>query len=654
MLQLLVVPASFYLVNHANTLATTAFQTCSTLSETSHDAISSTVAYITISFILGCFVDSSILYQMYINDIHKGVSKKRLGFIGVNWLISFLFLVNLPLSLSFLQSAYTAKTSLILAFSSVSYLMGYFGFAQFMKGEKVAWKLAIPPLHYLITTIFAYRAHSTVALTFATVFFGVYALSFALFNQKNSSVTSPVVTNPDECTETTTCSPPEQANKYSRIDVPANSNIRHASRQLVYDLVVYAAPLLIVGLLFKSLQTFVSIACFVATFWRPVYEFAARMIFLKSSPPEDPGRAARRLPSYNKGSEFPTGWFRVAHSDEIGVQEVKYIKALGRDLAVFRGEDGKVRVLDAYCIHLGANMAIGGKVVGNCLECPFHKWTFAGDGACNHIPYQPKVPSSAKTKAYPVLEYFGHILVWFKCGGNSIDEKPDYMPPIPKGMDSGSMVHRGNLSLTVNMHLQEFAENSTDFAHFAPLHGTMTFPFTPVEFPVITINHRPGWKCGESDESHMCWFLDSADINFLGKQIPGTGADAVITFVGPAGLVYFSFETPIGRIHLFQTHTPREALQLETNFRWYADATMPRLLVWYIVGNWIAQWQNDIMVWENKRYAGNPVLVKGDGPMNKQRRWFKQFYTNTDDSSTAKKLEDEDCSNISCQKSLDW
>jgi hypothetical protein len=60
--------------------------------------------------------------------------------------------------------------------------------------------------------------------------------------------------------------------------------------------------------------------------------------------------------------------------------------------------------------------------------------------------------------------------------------------------------------------------------------------------------------------------------------------------------------------------------------RWFADATMPRNLVWYIVGNWIAQYQNDIFIWENKKFLKSPMLVKGDGPMNKQRRWFKQFY----------------------------
>ena len=60
----------------------------------------------------------------------------------------------------------------------------------------------------------------------------------------------------------------------------------------------------------------------------------------------------------------------------------------GKNLAVFRGEDGRAHALDAYCCHNGANMAAGGLVKGSCLECPFHGWQFRGDdGKCTHIPY---------------------------------------------------------------------------------------------------------------------------------------------------------------------------------------------------------------------------------------------------------------------------
>ena len=60
----------------------------------------------------------------------------------------------------------------------------------------------------------------------------------------------------------------------------------------------------------------------------------------------------------------------------------------GENFAVFRSEGGEVIILDAYCPHLGANLAVGGKVRGDCLECPFHGWVFDGHaGKCVSIPY---------------------------------------------------------------------------------------------------------------------------------------------------------------------------------------------------------------------------------------------------------------------------
>lgn len=63
----------------------------------------------------------------------------------------------------------------------------------------------------------------------------------------------------------------------------------------------------------------------------------------------------------------------------------------GEQLAAFRTQDGQAHVVDAYCPHLGANLAAGGRVVGDCIECPFHGWQFRGeDGKCTSIPYAEK------------------------------------------------------------------------------------------------------------------------------------------------------------------------------------------------------------------------------------------------------------------------
>ncbi len=123
--------------------------------------------------------------------------------------------------------------------------------------------------------------------------------------------------------------------------------------------------------------------------------------------------------------------------------------------------------------------------------------------------------------------------------------------------------------------------------------------------------------------------------------------------MGPAGMVSFDFQIPnLGRIMMFQvreshcrlasshrqTHLPLSAVTQHVTFSWYADSCIPSFLVSYVVGNWVAQWANDLSVWvcvqprcvqfsyvafqENKVYLPRPLLVKGDGPVSKLRRWF--------------------------------
>ena len=45
-------------------------------------------------------------------------------------------------------------------------------------------------------------------------------------------------------------------------------------------------------------------------------------------------------------------------------------------------------MVETYCPHLGADLSAGGKVVGDCIECPFHGWKFDGkSGQLVDIPY---------------------------------------------------------------------------------------------------------------------------------------------------------------------------------------------------------------------------------------------------------------------------
>ena len=83
---------------------------------------------------------------------------------------------------------------------------------------------------------------------------------------------------------------------------------------------------------------------------------------------------------------YPNGWFRAAYSKELAVGEVKALRYLGRDLVLYRDEDGAPHVLDAFCPHLGAHLGHGGCLEDDKLVCPFHAWKFNTDGSIAEIP----------------------------------------------------------------------------------------------------------------------------------------------------------------------------------------------------------------------------------------------------------------------------
>lgn len=86
---------------------------------------------------------------------------------------------------------------------------------------------------------------------------------------------------------------------------------------------------------------------------------------------------------------FPSGWYVVARSSDLGTKEVQSLTCFGRALVLFRSADGVAHLLDAYCPHLGTHLGHGGVIVGDTVRCPFHGWRFDASGACVAIPTSP-------------------------------------------------------------------------------------------------------------------------------------------------------------------------------------------------------------------------------------------------------------------------
>jgi phenylpropionate dioxygenase-like ring-hydroxylating dioxygenase large terminal subunit len=136
---------------------------------------------------------------------------------------------------------------------------------------------------------------------------------------------------------------------------------------------------------------------------------------------------------------YPNGWFRVASSREVGPGAVKPLHYFGRDLVVFRGEDGVAHVLDAHYPHLGAHLGHGSRVEGGAVRCPFHAWLWNGDGRRLEVPYATRPPARAAVRSWPVREVNGLILVYYHTRQEppdwEIPELPEYsaLDPVPPG-----------------------------------------------------------------------------------------------------------------------------------------------------------------------------------------------------------------------------
>lgn len=114
---------------------------------------------------------------------------------------------------------------------------------------------------------------------------------------------------------------------------------------------------------------------------------------------------------FNNWDIVAKGWYIVCPSKEIPQGKAKSFNICGQKIIIFRGEDKQIRALDAYCPHLGTDLAIG-KVDGNLIRCFFHHWAFDGDGKCQDIPCQTKIPQKAKLQGYLTDEKYGFIWVY--------------------------------------------------------------------------------------------------------------------------------------------------------------------------------------------------------------------------------------------------
>lgn len=329
-----------------------------------------------------------------------------------------------------------------------------------------------------------------------------------------------------------------------------------------------------------------------------------------------PGRPS--VSERNLDIPFPYGWFVALLSDEIRAGEVKPLRYFGRDLVAWRGEDGRVRMLDAHCKHLGAHMGHGGRVSGNHLECPFHAWRYDGEGVVHEIPYAKTIPPRLTrpcAQQWPVVEKNRVVWFWYHPFGKAPEwdvvdfpetTNPDWTPyDIYEWRVFGS--------------LQNMAENAVDVAHFRYVHGTATFPTSEMIWD--------GARRTSIIEAGLDTPNGRAPIRIEANQF-GPGQTST-RFSGIAETLLVAAVTPVEKDEVrvrFCFTQPKEQ----------KDA-LASMVAQGFIHEVCRQLDQDKIIWDRQRYMERPVICDGDGPILRFRKWYSQFYAEwADDKPKAK------------------
>jgi 3-ketosteroid 9alpha-monooxygenase subunit A len=314
----------------------------------------------------------------------------------------------------------------------------------------------------------------------------------------------------------------------------------------------------------------------------------------------EPGGSTRQWPF----PAYPNGWFAVAYSDGLAPGEVKPITYFGRDLAVWRGESLDAHVVDAHCPHLGAHLAYGGRVEGDNLRCPFHAWRFGSDGRCNEIPYAARIPKKAALGTWDTCEANGFVFAYHHA------QRKPATAPIPSIQEHGSpeWAEPVRVRWEVKSRMYDMGENPVDAQHFQYLHGGIAPDF----------RQEPDGRGGIRNVSNL---------DMPTPQGPVMGSITSESYGTGFGIVHVR-----GVVHtiIVMANTPIDDQTVEVKFDYLqprTDDERLRRVGHKMIEELKRQMEQDIVIFEHKRYLTKPCLVREDGPIAEYRRGARESYS---------------------------
>jgi cholesterol 7-desaturase len=312
---------------------------------------------------------------------------------------------------------------------------------------------------------------------------------------------------------------------------------------------------------------------------------------------------------------YPSGWFCLALSREVPAGAVVNRRFMGRHVVLYRTRGGVLRAVDAYCPHLGAHLGAGGKVDGEHLVCPFHRFAFDVEGSCVKVP--GGVPPRATLAQFTVRERGKIIYVWH---GHD-DEPPAWEP---SELPDDKFAPAASWSMLLASHPQEVMESFADYQHQPIVHKVSLREVAP------PVDEGPLLRLSFSATIMLSVRLASVTVE-QGVVLSGPGLASGKVMLHQVGMTLGTLlmATPVGP---WQTHlrvvamteaasrTGTPGLRKAASMSWSAVAGQALVRT---VAHMMVQ---DARIWNWKRYEPCPRLAPGESAIGHYRRWVRQFY----------------------------
>ena len=337
------------------------------------------------------------------------------------------------------------------------------------------------------------------------------------------------------------------------------------------------------------------------------------------------GGEIREIDTGTLPNRYARGWHCLGVAKGYLDGQPHAIEAFGTKLVVFADSRGDLKVLDAYCRHMGGDLTQGA-IKGDEVACPFHDWRWGGDGRCKSVPYAKRTPKLARTRTWLTEVRNGLLFVWHDAEGN-LPTPELQIPEIPEAASDEWTDWRWNTELIQGSNCREIIDNIVDMAHFFYIH----FGF-PTYFKNVFEGHIASQylrTVGRPD-------IDLGGSSYTGEQV----LDSEASYFGPSFMInwlhnnYGGYQVESILINCHYPVSPNSFV-----LQWGVIVQKPKgmneemtdKLSKAFTAGVSKGFLQDVEIWRHKTRIDNPLLVEEDGAVYQLRRWYDQFYVDAAD-----------------------